>query len=100
MVPGSPDARSTHSEEEKTMLISRVILSGLVVAAIAPVSAAQPFTAEEFERLHREIRPRPSESTWAEISWGYDLHKARRKAAQEGKPLCVWRMAGDPTGTC
>jgi hypothetical protein len=57
-------------------------------------------TAEEFERLHKEIRPRPGEATWAEISWMYDLHKARRQAAEEGKPLCVWRMAGDPTGVC
>ena len=50
--------------------------------------------------LHKEIRPRAGEAVWAEISWMYDLHKARRQAAEEGKPLCVWRMAGDPTGAC
>jgi hypothetical protein len=57
-------------------------------------------TDEEFERLHKEIRPRAGEATWAEIPWRYDLHKARRQAAEDGKPLCVWRMAGDPTGVC
>lgn len=57
-------------------------------------------TAEEFERLHPEIRPRAGEAPWAEISWMYDLHKARLQAAKGGKPLCVWRMAGDPTGIC
>jgi hypothetical protein len=55
---------------------------------------------EEFQRLHREIRPRAGESVWAEIPWMYDLHQARRRAAEVGKPLCVWRMAGDPTGAC
>ena len=63
-------------------------------------AADNALTAEEYERLHKEIRPRTGEAVWAEIAWMYDLHKARRKAAQEGKPLCVWRMAGDPTGVC
>ena len=84
----------------------------LVVAGEPPPSAAgkepphQPppagteITPQEFERLHKEIRPHAGEATWSEISWTYDLHRARQKAAAEGKPLCVWRMAGDPTGVC
>lgn len=69
---------------------------------LASVAWAQPadIAPQEFERLHKEIRPRPGESFWAEIPWMYDLHKARIKAAAEGKPLCIWRMAGDPTGVC
>jgi hypothetical protein len=64
------------------------------------VPADGAVTDEEFQRLHKEIRPRPGEAVWATIPWMYDLHKARRQAAEDGKPLCVWRMAGDPTGVC
>lgn len=76
------------------------VLIGVVLAAIAAASAGQEITTEEFETLHKEIRPRAGESRWAEITWMYDLHKARQKAAELGKPLCIWRMAGDPTAIC
>jgi hypothetical protein len=85
---------------DTTMLTPNVVLSGLLLATLAGPGAGRDITPAEFERLHKEIRPRPGESSWAEIPWMYDLHKARRKAAEEGKPLCVWRMAGDPTGFC
>ena len=76
----------------------------IVIATLLPSQMrgadAGALSVAEFERLHREIRPRPGEAVWAEIPWMYDLHKARQKAAAEGKPLCVWRMAGDPTAVC
>jgi hypothetical protein len=79
-------------------VLTAVILTATALAAEPTVTA--PISPEEFERLHKEIRPRPGEARWAEIHWMYDLYKARQKAAAEGKPLCVWRMAGDPTGVC
>jgi hypothetical protein len=82
------------------MHTTKVLLSSLVLTAIAVAGPEEDLGPSQFERLHKEIRPRPGESSWAEISWSYDLHKARQKAAAEGKPLCIWRMAGDPTGTC
>jgi hypothetical protein len=78
----------------------KIVLSSLILAALGGAVTGQEITPAEFERLHREVRPRTGEAPWAEISWMYDLHKARRLAAEEGKPLCVWRMAGDPTGIC
>ena len=78
----------------------KIILGLLVTASVAAAQPAADLTPQEFERLHKEIRPRDGEATWAAIPWMYDLHKARQKAAEEGKPLCVWRMAGDPTGVC
>jgi hypothetical protein len=88
------------------MLTAQTLLGSWVLATAA---WAQPgsdqaiggnISPAEFERLHKEIRPRTGEASWAEISWMYDLHKARARAAELGKPLCVWRMAGDPTGVC
>jgi hypothetical protein len=79
---------------------SKALLSSFVLATFTAAGFAQDITPAEFERLHKEIRPRPGEAVWAEVPWMYDLYKARVKAAREGKPLCVWRMAGDPTGAC
>ncbi len=82
------------------MYAAKVVLRGLVLVALAGANAGPDITPKEFERFHKEIRPRPGESSWTEIPWMYDLHKARQKAAAEGKPLCIWRMAGDPTAVC
>ena len=88
------------------MLATKVLLGTLLLATVAlaqtgsAVESGGNIAPAEFERLHKEIRPRTGEASWAEISWMYDLHKARARAAEMGKPLCVWRMAGDPTGVC
>jgi hypothetical protein len=29
-----------------------------------------------------------------------NIYAARKKAAEEGKPLLLWYMAGEPLGTC
>ena len=88
------------------MPAAKTLLGSLLMAFVAmaqsgsDVGTGGDITPAEFERLHKEIRPRSGEASWAEISWMYDLHKARAQAAETGKPLCVWRMAGDPTGVC
>lgn len=87
------------------MLATKTLLGSLLAAAAFAQTGVDlvsdgNITPAEFERLHKEIRPRAGEASWAEIPWMYDLHKARRVAAESGKPLCVWRMAGDPTGVC
>jgi hypothetical protein len=80
--------------------MGQAILGSLLFASVAAANPAIEISPADFERLHKEIRPRPGEALWAEIPWLYDLHKAREQAAREGKPLCVWRMAGDPTAVC
>jgi hypothetical protein len=88
------------------MLITKTTLGAMLLTTVALAQTGSDvvyggdITPAEFERLHKEIRPRTGEASWAEIAWMYDLHKARRLAAETGKPLCVWRMAGDPTGVC
>ncbi len=81
-------------------MMTRASMCLLILATTAAAQPSAAISPEEFERLHKEIRPRPGEALWAEIPWMYDLHRARQKAAELGKPLCIWRMAGDPTGVC
>lgn len=57
-------------------------------------------TQEEFERLHKMIKPQPGEWKFAEIPWAKTLREAREKAAAEGKPLLIWYMVGEPLGQC
>jgi hypothetical protein len=82
------------------MRIRAFIAWSALLVTVSTASAEQAIAPEELQRLHGEIRPREGEAPWAQVAWMYDLHKARQKAAQEGKPLCIWRMAGDPTGVC
>jgi hypothetical protein len=82
------------------MRTAHLAFGTLLAAVLVATSFGQEIVPHDFERLHKEICPRPGEAVWADIPWLYDLHKARKKAADEGKPLCVWRMAGDPTGVC
>jgi hypothetical protein len=85
--------------EETHMGMLKAAASCLILAA-ATGAAGQEISPAEFERLYKVILPAADEGLWAQIPWSYDLHQARRQAAREGKPLCIWRMAGDPTGAC
>jgi hypothetical protein len=51
-----------------------------------------------FRDLLTSIRPRPDEVRWQEIPWQTDLWEARRLARQQGKPIFLWAMNGNPLG--
>ena len=82
--------------------------TGLFALALLPTlshaqeRSATQFAAEDFARLHRLVKPQPGEARWEQVPWmpANDLWAARQKAAQEGKPLLLWYMAGEPLGTC
>jgi hypothetical protein len=82
-----------------------LLLPSLVLAAVPAGSAQVPkyaLDAEHLEALQALIKPAPGEARWAEIPWmpATDIWAARQKAAQEGKPLFLWYMAGEPLGSC
>ena len=52
---------------------------------------------EEFQRLHRELRPRKDEA-WRSIPWKTSMVEARDRAVKEKKPLFLWSMNGRPLG--
>lgn len=68
------------------------------LAAAPTLAAAEPIKEAGFATLHALIRPQPGEEKWQQIPWLADLWDARRKAAEEGKPILLWEMDGHPLG--
>lgn len=66
-------------------------LSALIVLS----AAAQEDT---LDRKIAEVAPKPEEEKWLKIRWATDLLWARRRANENGKPLFLWLMDGDPLG--
>ncbi|MBI3725433.1 hypothetical protein HY251_16005 [bacterium] len=46
----------------------------------------------------RKVLPRPEEERWLEVPWRSDLALARFEANEQGKPIFLWLMDGDPLG--
>ena len=73
----------------------------LFVTTIMWMSLSQPafaeITADEFQKLHRELRP-AADAPWRSIPWKISLLDAQRQAIAEKKPLFIWAMDGHPLG--
>ena len=83
-------------------LIGMATLCALSYVSTGSAQTSPPLDVDGFARLHALIKPAPGEARWAEVPWmpSTNLWAARQKAAQEGKPLLLWYMAGEPLGTC
>lgn len=85
-----------------------VLAVGLVVAGsgwMAPQVLGQETiqpSPDSFAKLHKLMAPGPNDSQWMQVPWmpSTNIYAARQKAAQEGKPLLIWHMAGEPLGPC
>jgi hypothetical protein len=64
--------------------------------------SASALSREQFNTLHKLIKPLPGQFAWREeIPWFISIQEAREKAAAEGKPLLIWVAAdGQPVGSC
>ena len=72
-----------------------IFLSCLVTAVLAaPALPEQKVSPEHFAALHRQIKPQPGESRGMDVPWLIDLHEARQKAAEQGKPIFVLSGGG------
>jgi len=59
---------------------------------------ADPVKAEQLSKLHALIKPQADEEKFMQIPWMTSLWDARKKAADEGKPILLWEMDGHPLG--
>jgi hypothetical protein len=56
---------------------------------------------DQFDKLHKMIKPQRGESRFMEIPWVLSVWEGRQKAAVEGKPMLVWAGGwGTPIGVC
>jgi len=53
---------------------------------------------ENFRDYLAFIRPRPEELRWRAIPWQTDLRVASQLAQEQGKPIFLWAMNGNPLG--
>ena len=74
------------------------LLLALTWASVTVTRAAEPIAPENFATLHALMKPAEAEWKWMAIPWQTSLWEARRKAADEGKPLLLWEMDGNPLG--
>jgi hypothetical protein len=71
-----------------------VVLSLSILAADAPAHSERA----AFERLHALVLPQKGEERWMEVPWVSDLWEARKLASEQGKPIFLWEMDGNPLG--
>ena len=91
------------------MFVTRTTILGLLVFTLfvsdpapgqekAPAPAteawARKLLAEDFDAVHKVIKPQPGESRWREVPWLTSLWEARQKAAAAGKPIMVFTGSG------
>ena len=85
----------------RNMLLTVAVLA--VCPWAAPLDAAEPkpIPPDQFDKLHKMIKPQPGESRWMEIPWLTSVWEARQKAAAAGKPILLWYGDGSaPIGPC
>ena len=78
-------------------------IGGLALATEAP-SAKPGLTPQTLAKVHALIRPQADEWRHLQVAWMTDVIAARRKAAQDDKPIVVLYTGGagynEPLGVC
>ena len=66
----------------------------------APTLGTDRITLDQttFRDLLAYILPQPEELRWQAIPWQTDLRVACQMAAEQGKPVFLWTMNGNPLG--
>lgn len=82
--------------------LGMLTLAGLVLAVgRGPADEPKTIPADQFDHLHKLIKPQEGEIRFWNIPWMLSISQARQKAAAEGKPILVWSGAGGaPIGLC
>lgn len=81
-------------------LVALAVLAG-AGAGLIRADEPKPLPTEQFEKLHKMLKPQPGESRWMEIDWHPNIWEARQKAARDGKPLFIWAGSGGaPAAGC
>ncbi len=78
-----------------------VAMLSVAWAGLLRAEEPKPLSADQFDKLHKLIKPQAGESRWMEIDWHPSVWEGRQKAAKEGKPLFLWAGSGGaPAAGC
>ena len=81
--------------------IAAMALASAVMPAVLRGSSPQSIEDTRFKALHAIIKRQPGESRWMEIDWFPSIWEARKKAAEQGKPLFLMAGSGGaPAAGC
>jgi len=101
-----PKASRVSASAWRVILIGFLALTAMATIATAALGAKQllfespadfALSPELVARVEK-ILPAPHEDRFLEIPWRTDLLLARREANEQGKPLYMWLMNGEPLG--
>lgn len=73
-----------------------LLLGAQVLPSEPRAKTASAIVPDQFDKLRALIKPKPG--GFDDLPWMTDLWQARKKAADEGKPLLVWVGDGHPLG--
>jgi hypothetical protein len=95
-----------------TRLQATAAAAALAAGLFAPQARAEPapratrndLTSETFAKLHALIRPHDNEWRHLKVQWLTDVVAARKKAAEEDRPIIICYTGGagynEPLGVC
>ena len=82
-------------------LIATCFAALLSLSVAGMPARGQALSEQNFAQVQQLIAPHEGEGLWRHIPWETDLTAARRKAAEQGKPLLIWAGGGSaPLGGC
>ena len=84
------------------MRSAKLVIGMMVLFAMpALAEAPKPIPPDQFDNLFKMIKPKAGELRFQEIPWLMSVWEARKKAAEEGKPIVIWSGSGGaPLGVC
>ena len=74
--------------------LAAAILVGATTTFASSADEPNSLIPEQFEKLHRMLKPQTGESRWMEIDWHPSVWEARQKAAALGKPIFLLAGSG------
>ena len=92
-----------HSIPATTICLA-IVLATCVAAHGEPRESKLDLTPQSFTELHTLIRPHADEWRHLKVNWMTDIIPARKKAAEEDKPMIILYTGGagynEPLGVC
>ena len=87
--------------QNRLALVLAAVTFSLALSTTSVRGAEPRLSLEQFDKLHKRLKPQPGESRWMEIEWHPNVWEGLQLAAAQGKPLFLWAGSGGaPSAGC